>query len=148
MKRTLIIAVLLLASSSVAMAQATDKKTEQAGSTEQIVLKMTNDWIDAERRRDGAALDRILDTDFVGTAPSGDILTKKMIVPDPKGPGGGLSFTGGDLAARVYDDVAVVTGNGTWIPKEEGTLTFTTVFVKREGRWQMVCAHISKVEKQ
>lgn len=147
MKRILIIAALTVAASLAVVAQTPDKQREQSSSVKQVVEKMTSDWIDAERRRDGAALDRILADDFVGTAPSGEKVTKKMVVPDPKGQGGGLSFTGGDFATRVFDDMAIVTGNGTWEPKDQGTLTFTVVFVKRQERWQMVSAHISNVPK-
>ena len=147
MKRILIIAALTVAASLAVVAQTPDKKTEQSSSVKQVVEKLASDWIDAERRRDGAALDRILADDFVGTAPSGDKVTKKMVVPDPKGQGGGLSFTGGDFATRIFDDMAIVTGNGTWEPKEQGTLTFTVVLVKRQERWQMVSAHISNVPK-
>jgi hypothetical protein len=68
-----------------------------------------------------------------------------MVVPDPKGQGGGLSFTGDDFVARTYGDMGIVTGNGTWKAKDQGTLYFTLAFVKRGERWQIVTAHLSKM---
>lgn len=160
MKRTLLIAALVAASATLAAGQTADKKpdpatpapaatspaaTSPAASAQDAVVKLAKDWVDAENRRDGAALDRLLADDFVGTDLTGGKVTKKMVVPDPKGPGGGLSFTADDYVGRVYEDVAVVTGNGTWKTKEQGTLCFTLVFVKRQDRWQMVTAHVSNV---
>jgi ketosteroid isomerase-like protein len=148
MKRILITAVLTLIASLTVVGQTPEKKPAPTEDVEQIVLKLTNDWIEAELKRDGASLNRILADDFIATTPDGTKITKKMIVPDPKGKGGGLSFTGADFATRVFGDTAIVTGNGTWIPKEDGTLTFTVLFTKRQDRWQIVYVHISNVPKQ
>ena len=148
MKRLLIIVVLIAVSCFSAVAQtpaaATPKPADDSALREALI-NLAKEWVDAEGRRDGAALDRLLADDFVGTAPSGTKVTKKMIVPDPKGPGGGLSFTGDDYVARVWGDMAVVFGNGSWKAKDQGTLCFTLAFVKRGDRWQIVAAHVSQV---
>lgn len=146
MKRILIISGLLAATCLSAMAQTTGKPATDDSAVRETLIKLTQNWIDAETQKDGAALDRLLADDFVGTAPSGDKLTKKMIVPDPKGPGGGLSFTGGDFVARTFGgDMGVVFGNGTWTAKDQGTLCFTLAFVKRGDRWQIVTVHITSL---
>jgi ketosteroid isomerase-like protein len=149
MKRLLIIVGLIAVSCFSAAAQSAAPATPQPAANDsalrEALIKLAKDWVDAEDRRDGAALDRLLADDFVGTAPSGTKVTKKMIVPDPKGPGGGLSFTGDDYVARVWGDMAVVFGNGSWKAKDQGTLCFTLAFVKRGDRWQIVAAHVSQV---
>lgn len=145
MKRLLIICGLLAASCFSTAAQAPPKPTTDDSAVRETLITLTKDWIDAEDRRDGAALDRLLADDFTGTAPSGARVTKKMIVPDPKGPGGGFSFTGGDFVARTYGDMGVVTGNGTWKTKDQGTLCFTLAFVKRGERWQIVTIHLAQM---
>lgn len=146
MKRLLIICAVIFASPFICAAQTAPKPDEN--SARDALVSLTKEWIDAESRRDGAALDRLLAEDFVGIAPSGDKVTKKMIVPDPKGQGGGLSFTGDDFVARAYGDMGVVTGNGTWKAKEKGTLCFTLAFVKRGETWQIVTAHLSQVPQR
>ena len=148
MKRLLLICALVFASPLVSAAQTAPKPATDENSGRDALIQLTKDWIDAESRRDGAALDRLLAEDFVGIAPSGDKVTKKMIVPDPKGQGGGLSFTGDDFVARVYGDMGVVTGNGTWKAKEKGTLCFTLAFVKRGEQWQIVTVHLSQVPQR
>jgi len=144
MNRLLIILALISVSCLSAAAQ-TAAKPATTDPGQEALIKLTKDWIDAEGRRDGAALDRLLADDFVGIAPSGDKVTKKMVVPDPKGQGGGLDFTGDDFMARTYGDMGVVTGNGTWKAKDKGTLCFTLAFVKRADRWQIVAVHLSQL---
>lgn len=149
MKRLFIVLGLLAVSCYSVAAQSAPqpaaKPATEDTATQQALIKLTKEWIDAEDRRDGAALDRLLADDFVGTAPSGVKATKKMVVPDPKGPGGGFSFTGDDFVSRVYGDMGVVFGNGTWKGKDKGTLCFTVAFVKRGETWQIVALHISQV---
>jgi len=148
MKRWLIICALMFGGSFSSVAQTAPKPPADDTAARDVLVSLTKDWIDAEARRDGAALDRLLADDFVGIAPSGDKVTKKMVVPDPKGQGGGLSFTGDDFVARVYGDMGVVTGNGTWKAKEKGTLCFTLAFVKHGERWQIVTVHLSQVPQR
>jgi hypothetical protein len=149
MKRLLTIPALIAVICFSATAQTPPDKPSSGGDSavKETLIKMTKEWIDAERRKDGAALDRLLADDFVGIAPSGKV-TKKMVVPDPKGPGGGLSFTGDDFVANIYGDMGIVFGNGTWTAQDQGTLCFTLAFVKRGERWQIVTVHLSQVPQQ
>ena len=148
MRRWLIICLVVFASAFAAMAQTAPKPPADDTAVRDALVSLTKDWINAEDKRDGAALDRLLADDFVGIAPSGDKVTKKMVVPDPKGQGGGLSFTGDDFVAHVYGDMGVVTGNGTWKAKDKGTLCFTLAFVKHGEHWQIVTAHLSQVPQR
>ena len=148
MKRLLIICGLLAVGCLSTVAQAPARPAAEDNPIQKNLIALTREWIDAEGRRDGAALDRLLADDFVGVAPNGTKITKKMVVPDPKGQGGGLSFTGDDFVARIYGDMGVVFGNGTWKAKDQGTLCFTLAFVKRGERWQIVTAHVSQVPER
>jgi len=148
MKRlSIIFALIAVSCFSIAAQTPPDKPSSGDSAVKETLIKLTKEWIDAERRKDGAALDRLLAEDFVGIAPSGKV-TKKMVVPDPKGPGGGLSFTGDDFVANIYGDMGIVFGNGTWTAQDQGTLCFTLAFVKRGERWEIVTVHLSKVPQQ
>lgn len=145
MKRLLIIlALIAVGCFSTAAQTPPDKASSGDSAVRETLIKLTKEWIEAEGRRDGAALDRLLADDFAGIAPSGKV-TKKMVVPDPKGQGGGLSFTGDDFIAKIYGDMGIVFGNGTWKETDKGTLCFTLAFVKRGERWQIVTVHLSQV---
>jgi hypothetical protein len=144
MKRLLSIVVFVAVASLSITGQDAPRKAD-AGSTEEAVLKLTNEWLAAEAKQDGPTLDRIVAEDFLGTTPGGDVITKKMLIPDPKAKGGGLALTPNELKARVFGEMAVVTGRGTSQGQVTGEFRFTVVFVKRQDVWQMVGVHLSNV---
>ena len=143
MKPIAIAALLIALLVTPVAGQAPDKKSEQSGTPEQALLKLTQEWIAAEAAKDAAALDRIIADDFLGTGPGGEVVTKKMVIPE-KMDRHALAFTGDDLAVQMWGDMGIVTGGGKW-KSAAGELRFTVVFVKREKGWQMVSAHISHV---
>lgn len=147
MKKILIIAALTITLTSLTFGQNAGSKPADASGAEQIVLKLTHDWIDAETKRDVATYDRIVADDFRGTAFNGISVTKKMIMPNPNAkPEGNASFNGSDFNARVFGDSAVVTGRSTISGDKPGEFFFTLVYVKRQDRWQMVAAHLSPIQ--
>ena len=149
MKTLLSIIVVVFAFSSHAVAQqAVVKKAEQPSAAEQAVLKLTDEWLAADAKQDAATLNRIIADDFLATTPGGDVLTKKMLVPEGKTEGGGLALAPKDLKARAYGDMAVVTGRGTSQGQVKGDFRFTVVYVKRQDRWQMVAVHLSNITHQ
>jgi ketosteroid isomerase-like protein len=144
MRKFLLVTSLLMAAAMPGLAQTT-AKPEQNNSAEQAVLKVTQEWLDAETRVDRAALTRIIADDFLGTGPGGTMVSKTDVIPR-EGVSHGLNISGQDLKVRVFGDTAIVTGRG--IPKgppERPELRMTVVFVKRADRWQMVAGHLSAV---
>jgi ketosteroid isomerase-like protein len=79
---------------------------------------------------------------------TGDIMTKAAALEackSPRTPGEDLTLD--DLSVRLFGDAAVVTGRTT-VTSGAGpalTLRFTDVFVRREGRWQVVASHATRV---
>ncbi len=142
MRKLLLVTSLFIAAAMPAFAQTT-AKAEQNNGAEQAVLKLTQEWLDAEDRVDRAALNRIIADDFLGTGPRGNTLTKTDVIP-ADGVTHGLAISGQDIKVRVFGDTAIVTGRG--LPKgapERPELRITVVFVKRADRWQMVAGHLS-----
>ena len=144
MRKILLAIALFMAVAMPAFAQTT-ARPEQNNSAEQAVLKLTQEWLDAENGTDRAALNRILADDFLGTGPMGTTVSKTDVIPQEGSEGHGLAITGHDLKVRVFGDTAIVTGRG--VPKVQGRpeLRMTVVFVKRADRWQMVAGHLSIV---
>ena len=138
---------LLIAAAMPAFAQTT-AKPEPNNSAEQTVLKLTQEWLDAEDRVDRAALNRIIADDFLGTGPMGTTLSKTDVIPQEGSGGHGLAITGQDIKVRVFGDTAIVTGRGLSKVKDRPELRFTVVFVKRADRWQMVAGHLSAVPQE
>jgi len=120
---------------------------------EQELLKLENDWKQAVVELDVAFLQRLYAADYLGTDAEGAVRSKKEDIGiDLFGTFRLESFKLEDMKARVYGDVAVVTGLNTIRGRNSGMkLTrqyrFTDVFVKREGRWQLVSNHATTVNR-
>ena len=147
MRKFFLVTSLLIAGAIPALAQAT-AKPEPNNSAEQTVLKLTQEWLDAEDRVDRATLNRIIADDFLGTGPMGTAVSKTDVIPQEGSGGHGLAITGLDIKVRVFGDTAIATGRGVPKVQNRPELRFTVVFVKRADRWQMVAGHLSTVPQE
>ncbi|HEV2761623.1 MAG TPA: nuclear transport factor 2 family protein, partial [Pyrinomonadaceae bacterium] len=113
MRKTILAAALALAAATYVSAQTPAATTPAGqGSAEQALVKLTQDWLDAEAKHDRAALERIVADDFSGTAPGGNTVTKRDVIPAEGSRGDGFAFTAQDVRARVFGETGVVTGRG------------------------------------
>ena len=149
MRRTLVIAVLLLTATSVALGQKQGARRDQRRSVEQAIRQLDSERIQAQVGADAAALDRIYADDFIGIGPSGTVRTKAQVISDFTS--GDLKFqsiTTDDVRVRVYGNTAVETGRSTMNGQDRGKAVprdtrFTRVWVKQQGRWRLVANHYS-----
>ena len=146
MKRiVLAVCVVFLVSAVAILAQ------QKSGSAEQELLKLEQDWTNANVKADVAFLDRILAEDWVFTDPEGVVWTKAQSLAALKsGEDKIASMVPDDMKARVYGDAAVVTGRNT--TKEtlkgkdiSGLYRWTDTWIKKAGRWQCVATHASMI---
>jgi len=125
----------------------------QTAKVEQALIQTERDWAQALVTGDQAALDRILAADWIVTNGDGQLLTKAQeLAPWKSGAVKYTAFTVDDFKVRVFGDTAIVAGrstvNGTENGKDiSGQERFTDVFVRRDGRWQAVSTHVSRVAK-
>jgi len=105
-------------------------------------------WNEARVKADIAALDRLLADGWTGTHGGGTMDTKAQYLADLKS--GDRKFSADvsedQVAIRFYGDTAVVAGLSdskvTFRGQVQGgPLRFTRVYVKRDGRWQMIVSH-------
>ncbi|HZI49707.1 MAG TPA: nuclear transport factor 2 family protein [Pyrinomonadaceae bacterium] len=149
MRRTLVIAVVIVAAMSIALAQRQSAKRDQRRNVEQAIRRLDKERIQAQVHADAEALDRIYADDFIGVGPSGTVRTKPQVIAD---------FTSHDLKfqsitteevqVRVYGNTAVETGRSTMTGQDRGKdvprdTRFTRVWVKQQGRWRLVANHYS-----
>ena len=136
--------------------------------TEQTIIRMQTDWIEAWLRHDEAALDRFVADDFViTTAGKGLRESKRQWINGAISRYAPKSFEYGDMQARVFPGAAVVTWryteettgdllarlyggsveehrqNDAGADVQQATFLLTDVWVKRDGRWQVVSRHAS-----
>ena len=154
MRRTLVIAVLVLTAASLAIGQKQSARREQRGDIEQAIRQLDHERIQAQIGADAAALDRIYADDFIGIGPSGTVRTKAQVIADFTS--GDLKFqsiTTDDVQVRVYGNTAVETGRSTMNGQDKGKTVprdnrFTRVWVKQQGRWRLVANHYSLLVTQ
>ena len=161
MRRILVIILTLtmMASAPVAArAQGTTRATGQQGTSgdvEQELIKLEQEWSAARLRGDVAAIERMLADDFIGTGYDGTVRDKarwmKEVAPPPV-KAKLLAHDTDDLRVRVYGDTAVLTGRQTIKGNREDKdfierRRFTHVYVKRQGKWQLVATQIAVIPK-
>jgi ketosteroid isomerase-like protein len=153
MKRIVFAVGLVVLVFAVAILAQTGEKPK-GGSAEQELLKLEQEWTNANVKADLAFLDRILAEDWVFTDPEGVIWTKAQSLAVLKsGEDAIASMVPSDMKARVYGDAAVVTGLNT--TKEtlkgkdiSGLYRWTDTWIKKAGRWQCVATHASKIAQK
>lgn len=154
MKRTLIIAVLVLTAASIALGQKQSARRDQRRSVEQVIRQLDHERIQAQIHADRVALDRIYADDFIGIGPSGTVRTKPQVLADFTSHD--LIFqtiTTDDVRIRVYGNTVVETGRSTMVGQDKGRVVprdnrFTRVWVRRQGRWRIVANHYSLLNTQ
>ena len=115
-----------------------------AADREQII-QLERDWTRAFVTNDVAANDRVVADDYLGTEPSGKRITKADLSADLKSgavPLASNHLNEDDLTIRFYGETAVVNGSESWKQKDgkSGRYIWTDIFVKRNGKWQIVAS--------
>ena len=154
MKRTPIIAALVLSTVSSAIAQQQSARPRAATSTEQAVQQQDQERIHAQITADSLALRRIYADDFLGIGPTGVVRTKAEVIADFTSHALTYqSITTAEVRVRVYGNTAVQTGRSTMVGQDRGKAVprddrFTRVWVMTAGRWQLVANHYSLMTSQ
>ena len=123
-------------------------------SNEQDLMNVEKAFTQASVQRDRGALERIYAEEFVGTRPDGVARTKAEDLQDAMSNPSVRGATTSDMLVQLHGNVGVVTGLNTFeiaraVPgfeqNAEGVtalpVRFTDVFVRRDGRWQIVASH-------
>ncbi len=162
MKKILAIVALVVAASPLAFGQTTQSQSGQAatsgqqggGTAEQELEKVGKAYDEAYIRGDSAALDRIWADDYTSTSSTGEVTNKAQNMELIKS--GDLKLDSGrseDGRVRMYGDTAVVTSLWTSKGKYKGKdfnqkERYTLIFVKRDGRWQVIAEQGTLVAAQ
>jgi uncharacterized protein (TIGR02246 family) len=123
--------------------------------TEQQIKDLQQEMIQAMIRGDATALDRILADDFIGTNPLGHVNYKQHGVEEFRSPDLTVeSIDTDDLRVHVYVETAVITGRASMKARfkdqeiKMGAHRFTSVYAKRDGRWQLVASQATMIAEE
>jgi ketosteroid isomerase-like protein len=118
---------------------------------EQELIKLEQEWTNADLKMDWTTMDRILADDYILTDRDGEVYTKNQCREYYKsGEGKILALMDDDVKVRVYGDAAVVTMRTmikeTYKGKEiSDVVRITNTWIKKAGRWQCVSTHSSRI---
>jgi len=141
----------------LATTQAWAQGSTSVASADQIkkeVLQLEQEQDQAIADSDVKTLDRIWADKLIYTTPTGELLTKAQHLADFRsGVRKFETMQHDDIQAWVYgQNVVVLMGRSTSTLQYKGEISkgprrFTNVFVKMDGRWQMVSHHVTDVAK-
>ena len=115
--------------------------------TEAEITQLERDWAAAIVNRDAATVNRLLADDFNGTSSTALTFPKDVAIEDLTS---GLymvkSMNLDEISVNVYGDAAVAFTSQEEKSKYAGKDTsghyhFTNVWIKKDGRWQVVASH-------
>lgn len=152
MKQFIVSLVIVLVTVSMVFAQARTKKPTI--DVEQELLKINKEYDKALVRGDIGALERIFGDEFIYTSTSGEVLNKRQQLELIRS--GAMKIASGaseNVQIRPYGNIALVIGS--FIAKGQfkgrafdSTERYTSVWVKRGGRWQLIAEQGTLVPKQ
>ena len=155
MKRMLAVAALTMAASSLALGQMTGKKAnyfnQKGDSVEQAVMQMEEELRVAVTKGDMKTYGRIVGDDYVFTNQDAVVRTKAQMVSAYDS--GSLKYESvkfDEIKVHAYGDTAVVTGRQTLKGQDNGKdlsgqFRYTRVYVKQQGRWQLVATQTGRI---
>lgn len=129
---------------------ASQSAPQKKNTSEEALIRLEREWVEALKKQDKSALDQILSDDFIFFSPtSKGELRKKSEYIENRAAIKAESVTFENILVRVYGNTAVV--NGSIIETSQGQdrryINLTDIWVKKANNWQAVSRHTSLFSK-
>lgn len=119
------------------------KRTSAMDAIEEV-LAVEREWTEAHLQGEVATLERLMAEDYLKIQPNGSVAGKAEVLATYQPELRSWEYAQGDeYEVRLYGETAVVIGRWTARGVNHGqrfdyAARFLSVYVKRDGRWQMV----------
>lgn len=149
-----VVALLSLALAGFAFGQTANQKMGKEDRTRNDLMQLERDIGKANIENDYAFFERVEAEEFIFTDAGGGVTTKKQDLEGLKQPANPdvklVAYDVDEMKVMLYDKTAVVTGRVTTKRMVKGAPVtgqsrFTDIFVWRQGRWQLVAGHSSRI---
>jgi ketosteroid isomerase-like protein len=120
-------------------------KEERTMSDQATLTKLNQQYVDSFMAADVEWYRRHLADDFVCIESNGSVLDKaQFLTQTAKGPGV-RSYVLDDARVRMFGDVALIHGFGTFVRMDgtSGQSRYTDVYAKHDGEWKTISAQIT-----
>ena len=150
MKFVAVLSLIVLA--GLAAAAGSSSSEPQSDDASKIVA-MENLWNQMQLNHDAAAMEKMLDDDFVLTDYDGSLLNKSQFLESVKDPSIKLTMEMSEGMKLHQHGITVVITGAT---REKGTQNgkafahngrFTDTWIKKDGKWLCVASHLGVVSK-
>jgi hypothetical protein len=153
MKYYALISLIILVCAAPVISQ--EKKSAKENKAVAELMQLERDIGQANIDRNKAFFERVEADEFIFTDSGGGITTKAEDVASLDQPQGAfklVSYVVDEMTVKIYGKTAVVWGRSITTSrsadKEVVSKTrFTDVFVRRDGRWQLVAGHSSRIRE-
>ena len=122
--------------------------TAQQNTDIDILKQLNQDWINSYPKKDAATLNRILADDLVLINPKGMKFTKSDIINNLSKQEIASAITSNVDVRLLSDNVGLITAYATFTMKTDGKEVtakncYQDIYVKRNGNWVAVAAHVT-----
>src|SRR5947209_5083282 len=120
--------------------------TTNAQSDHDTLAALNTDYINAVQNCDVKRFDEILAPEFYCSNPDGSLVDRAAFLAQTAKPAAIAELKAEDVLIRIMDDVAIIHARTRYtISGRPGGGRYTDVWVKQDGRWLAVSAHVTRL---
>jgi len=112
-----------------------------------VLEQLNRDYIDLVQNSDVKRFEEILADDFLCSNPDGSLVDRAAFLRQTAKPVTISNLKAADVVIRILDGVAIVHARTTYTKPDgsPGGGRYTDVWVRRDGRWLAVSAHVTRL---
>lgn len=117
-------------------------------SDERAVLSALNaDYVRAVLTSDAVRFNEILAPDFRNTNPDGSVVDREGFLAQVARPSNLQSLTCDQVDIRLFGETAIIHARTVYTTSDgrPGTGRYTDIWVKQQGKWLAVAAHVTRL---
>jgi hypothetical protein len=119
----------------------------QKQSDHDVLADLNRDYINSVQHSDVQRFDEILSDEFYCSNPDGSLINRAGFLRQTAKPLAITNLTAEDVLIRILDDFAIIHAR-TAYTKPDGSAgggRYTDCWMKRDGRWLAVSAHVTRL---
>jgi ketosteroid isomerase-like protein len=112
----------------------------------ETLQQLNRDYITSVQTSDVGRFDQILAEDFLCSNPDGSLVDRAAFLAQTARPVTISNLEARDVVVRIMGDVAIIHARTTYTLPDgrAGMGRYTDVWVRRQGRWLAVSAHVTR----